>query len=323
MSHLLNVPGLRVGHATDAAARTGTTSVVMDEPSIVGVAVVGGAPGTRETDALSPGGLAPPVDAVVLSGGSAFGLAAADGAQRALAERGRGFAVGPHRVPIVPAAIVFDLTDRPRADYAELGGRSVCAALDGEPDRGEGTLGAGTGATTADLKGGIGSASTRVDEACVGALVVMNAVGSAVAGNGPWFHAAKFEEDGELGGLKAPADADWRSVRTKLDAAPGTSTVVAVVATDATLTQAAATRLARTAHDGIALAVWPAHTLFDGDTIFAVSTARGPEPASPSAAMRIGIAATTCLARACARALYAASASRGDRLPTWHDAHRR
>lgn len=315
MSHILDVTGLRVGHATDNAARTGTTAIVFDQPAICGVAVHGGAPGTRETDALSPVGLGPLVDAVILSGGSAFGLAAADGAMLALERHGRGFAVGRHRVPIVPAAIIFDLSG-PRPDFRALGEAAVQAAF-GAPDRRLGTIGAGTGATTAGLKGGLGSASAKVGAWTVGALVVVNALGSVTAADGPWFRAAPFEMDGEFGGLVVPSVADFRTVRTKL-AATRENTVVALIATDATLTNGEATFLARVAHDGIALSVWPAHTVFDGDTVFAAATARGAAP-DAEASIRLNAAAISCLARAVSRAVYAASSAPGDPLPTWRE----
>ena len=322
MSHILDVPGVAVGHASVPALKTGVSTAVFEAPAVSGVAVHGGAPGTRETDALAPHNLGPPVDAVVLSGGSAFGLAAGDGAMEALSERGRGFQVRNHAIPIVPAAIVFDLGGE-RPDYRALGRASVAAALDGAADRTVGTIGAGTGATTATLKGGLGSASTRVGAATVGALVVVNSVGSTVAANGPWFRAHPFEVDGEFGNMPPPGDADFSSLRAKFgtqtgpgtQTAAGTATVIALVATDATLTLPEATRLAVTAHDGIALAVFPAHTLYDGDTIFAASTGRAPPPASPGEAIALGAAAVTTLARAIARAVHGAVPVEGDPLP--------
>jgi len=178
VNHIADVPGLRVGHASDHAARTGSTVVVFDEPAVCAVDVRGGAPGTRETDALRPGGLSPPVDAVCLSGGSAFGLAAGDGAQRALLARGRGFSVREQRIPIVPAAILFDL-EGPPADFAAFGAAAVEAAFVGS-DTALGTIGAGVNATTAGLKGGIGAALEILPGAAVGALVAVNAVGFLV-----------------------------------------------------------------------------------------------------------------------------------------------
>ena len=310
---ITEVPGILVGQATDRAARTGVTTVLFEAPATVGVAVHGGAPGTRETDALNPTGLAPPVDAICLSGGSAFGLAAADGVQRALYEEGRGYPVGPHRVPIVPGAIVFDLTGPP-ADFAKLGRESLD---DASHEVAEGTVGAGTNATTATVKGGVGSASERVGEAMVGAIVVVNAFGSITAANGPWFRAAPFEREAEFGGLTAPADADWTTLLTKASG-PRANTAIAVVATDATLTGTQATRLAITAHDAYALAIWPAHTLFDGDTVFAASTAGGAA-VEELAFVELCAAATRALTRAIARAAYFATPAEGDRVPTWRE----
>lgn len=320
MNHILDVPGLRVGHANDTKARSGVTTVVMDTAGVCGVAVHGGAPGTRETDALAPHTLGPAVDAVCLSGGSAFGLASADGVQRALAAHGRGFVLGPHKIPIVPGAVVFDLSG-PLADYRSLGEESVAAALDRAPDLSIGTVGAGTNATTATLKGGLGSASTTLScGGTVGAIVVVNAVGSTVADNGPWFRAHPFEKDGEFGGLTPPPEAKWSAVRTKLRAEAGLNTVIAVVATDLTLTRGEATRMAMTAHDGLALAIWPSHTLFDGDTVFALTTAKRPAPASPVAMVDLFAAAASTLARAVARGVNAATAKEGDTMPTWAEA---
>ena len=317
MSHLGDVPGLSIGHAASAGARTGVTAIVFDEPAVCGVSVTGGAPGTRETDALRPGGLNPRIEAVSLSGGSAFGIGAGDGVQRVMHRAGRGFAVGPHRVPIVPGAVVFDLT-APPADFAALGAEAAERALAGTDLR-LGTVGAGTGATTAGLKGGIGSAAERVGDALVGALAVVNAVGSVVAANGPWFRAAPFERNGELSNLGAPPEADFATVDTKLGAVLGGNTIIGIVATDRTLSVAAANRLALSAHDGITLATWPAHTMFDGDTIFAASTGRLPGSDDPLDALALAAAAARAMARAVSRAVYEATPAEGDRYPTWKE----
>ena len=317
MSHILDVPGLKLGHATDRERRTGVSTAVFETPAVAAVAIHGGAPGTRETDALDPSRLSPGVDAICLTGGSAFGLAAADGVMLALAARGRGFPVREHRVPIVPAAVVFDLSGE-RPDFRVLGEASVEAAF-GPPDRTLGTIGAGTNATTATLKGGFGSASETVGAATVGAMVVVNALGSTVALNGPWFRAAPFEVDREFGGLPpAPASADFSGATTKAGEVLRSNTTIALVATDAALTGAEAQRLAVAAHDGLALAIWPAHTVMDGDTVFAASTGRAPAPASLTEAMALHAAAARCLARAVARGVYAATPHPADRMPTWH-----
>lgn len=315
MSHICDVPGLSVGHAQDGERRTGTSVVVAAAGAVAGVSVLGGAPGTRETDALHPSGLGPPVDAVVLSGGSAFGLAAADGAQRVLHQAGRGFPVGEHRVPIVPAAIIFDLSGPP-PDYAALGAAACRAAL-ASADRSEGSVGAGTGARCAGVKGGIGSALESAAGGVVGALVVANAVGSPIAANGPWLRAAPFEVDGEFAAVgPAPADADWRTLHHKLASTARENTTVAVVATDLSLDRGGAHRLALAGQDGFAAALYPSHTLYDGDTVFALATQRAPAPRTPDAWVALSAAATRAVARALARAVLAATPVPGIETPT-------
>jgi L-aminopeptidase/D-esterase-like protein len=288
------------------------------------VHVSGGAPASRETELLMPGNTVERVDAIVLAGGSAFGLAAADGAMSWLAEHGRGFQVGDVRVPIVPAAALFDLTnggDKSRVGrdpllYVSLG-RAACEAAG--DDTALGTIGAGTGATTADLKGGFGWAeSTLVDGSLVAAFVAANALGRVTIGTSPHFRAAPFEQEGEFGGLglPSPTPSDAGSISTKLPAA-GASTTLAAIVTDCELTRTQAKRLAITAHDGLALAIFPAHTPFDGDTVFALSTGARPAPADPHAMVELCAVAAATLARAIARAVYAAEPAAGDRLPTW------
>ncbi|QQA42202.1 P1 family peptidase [Pelagovum pacificum] len=309
---LTDVPGLRVGNAGDVLAKSGVTVVTADKPFVAGVQVMGGAPGTRETDLLAPDKSVSDIDAIVLSGGSAFGLAAAQGVQDALAESGRGLEVGPVRVPIVPAAIIFDLLaggSGERPDYPALGRAAFAEAGD---HFALGSAGAGIGATVAGLKGGLGSASVRVGDATVAALVVVNALGSPVAGESGRFWAAPWELDGEFGGLgvePAPSP-DWPN--TKLG--PLGNTTIAVVATDARLDKAGCTRMATAAHDGMARALVPSHTPMDGDLVFALST--GAVEADP---LRLGHAAAVCLSRAIARGVYEASAADGDPLPTWRD----
>lgn len=305
---LTDVPGLLVGHAgTD---RTGCTVVTSDDPFTAAVHVMGGAPGTRETDLLDPSALVDRVDALVLSGGSAFGLAAAQGVVEALAAAGRGVATRVHPVPIVPAAILFDLYDGPRPDWPNLGATAFAAAA---PDFALGSIGAGTGAAVAGLRGGLGAASVVLsDGTAVGALVAVNAMGAATVGDGPHFWAAPFEEGEEYGGL-GPGPRAPLPHPTKRDLA---ATTLAVVATDATLDKAALRRMAMAAQDGIARAVVPSHTPFDGDLVFAVSTRRRPVP-EPEQAMRIGHAAATCLARAIARGVF--HAAPGGARPSWRE----
>lgn len=324
---MTTLPGLRVGHAADAALKSGVTIFLADEPAVAAVHVSGGAPAGRETDLLRLENTVERVDAIVLSGGSAFGLAAADGVMHWLAAQGRGFAVGDVHVPIVPAACLFDLTNGgdksaltaagAASVYRSLGQRA-CDAARAEADIG--TVGAGTGATIADLKGGFGAVkSVLADGSAVAAYVAVNAVGRATLGSTPHFRAAAFEQDAEFGGLGFPTTipADAAAPITKLNAAPRANTTIAVVATDCALTPAEAKRLAITAHDGLALAIYPAHTPFDGDTVFALATGARPYSKGLGGLMDVCAAGASTLARAVARAVYAAEPATGDQVPTW------
>ena len=315
---ITDVSGLRVGNAGDTGLRSGVTVLTADAPFTAGVHVMGGAPGTRETDLLAPDRAVQQVDALVLSGGSAFGLDAASGVAEGLREMGRGFAVGGHRVPVVPAAILFDLSNGGAQDWTENPYKTLgCLALaNASDDFAIGTEGAGLGATTANLKGGLGAASTRLpDGSIVGALVAVNALGAATVADGPHFWAAPFEIGGEFGGLgPAPRFPDPVSAPTKL-AQPG-HTTIGIIATDAMLTQAQCTRLATAAHDGLARALVPAHTLMDGDAIFAAATGARSAPDIP-AQVRLGHTAACTMARAIARAVHAARPASGDKPPAW------
>ncbi|MDP9265246.1 MAG: P1 family peptidase [Chloroflexota bacterium] len=257
-------PGVRIGHWTDAVGRTGCTVVLPDEAAIGAVDVRGGAPGTRETDVVRLGSLGDQVHAILLTGGSAFGLEAAGGVMRWLDERGIGFAVGPVRVPIVPSAVIFDLLNGdPAARPDAAAGYAACDAASRESA--EGLVGAGTGATVAKLRGrelvvpgGLGVAGARAGEAAVCAVMVANAVGGIY--------------DDEAGEWVAPLPADPRGAPPPI----GASTTIGVVLTDAALTKAQAYRVAVAAHDGIARAVRPAHTERDGDAMFCLSLRRQP-----------------------------------------------
>jgi D-aminopeptidase len=315
---ITDVAGLRVGQAGDHALRSGVSVLVGEAPFVAGVHVMGGAPGTRETDLLAPDRAVQAVDALVLAGGSAFGLDAASGVADGLRAMGRGFAVGEVRVPIVPAAILFDLLNGGdkgwhENPYKALGRAALAAA--GEVFE-IGTAGAGTGATTATLKGGIGSASVVLPSGVtVGALVAVNALGSATVGEGPQFWAAPFEIGKEFGGLgPARACPDPMAAPTKLSLHGHTT--IGIVATDAHLTKAQCTRLAVAAHDGLARALVPSHTLMDGDAIFAAATgARGAPDLTEEVAL--GHAAACVMARAVARGVYAARPMAGDSVPAW------
>lgn len=324
MKNLLSdIAGLKVGNADDAELKSGVTVILCDEPTIASCHVMGGAPGTRETDLLAPEQTVERIDAVVLSGGSAFGLDAASGVTTGLAEAGRGFAVGEALIPIVPAAILFDLVNGgnkkwgAEPPYRRLGR----AALDAVADSfALGSVGAGMGSTTANLKGGLGSASMQLASGVtVAALASVNAVGQATIGNGPHFWAAPFEVGEEFGGLglPSPLPADATALNYKGGANAGENTTISVVATDARLTKMEAKRLAIMAHDGFARALWPSHTPIDGDIVFALSTGSVPFGDDPSAMIELGAAGAACMARAIARGVYEATPAKGDLLPTW------
>ena len=315
---ITDVPGVLVGNASDAAVKTGVTVLTAARPLVASVHVMGGAPGSRETDLLSPENTVGTVDALVLSGGSAFGLDAASGVVEGLRAAGRGFPAAGVRVPIVPAAILFDLANGGAKEwerdlYPDLGRRALGAA---GADFALGTAGAGFGATVAGLKGGLGSASAVLGSGVtVGALVAVNAVGGVCDAAGR-FWAAPFEIGGEFGGRGVPeAGAVPEFPATKL--VPGGHTTIAIVATDAALTKSEAKRMAVAAHDGLARAVVPAHTPLDGDLVFAASTGARPlaDPVRDAAA--IGHAAAVCLSRAIARAVFHARQEPGDLVPSW------
>jgi D-aminopeptidase len=320
---LTDVPGLKVGNAADAKLASGVTTIVFDEPAVASADVRGGAPGTRDIDLLQPDETVERIDAVVLSGGSAFGLDAPTGVQAFLREQGRGFAIGPVVVPIVPGAIVFDLLNGGNKDwgrfppYRDLG---YAAAGNAGLDFALGNTGAGLGATTVNLKGGLGSASaTTRDGAIVGAIVIVNAVGSVTVGDGPHFWAAPFERNGEFGGRGLPHTMPPDALDIRLKGGARENTTIALVATDATLTKAQAKRLATVAHDGLARAIYPVHTPLDGDVVFAASTARRAAP-DLMAFAELGALAANVLSRAVARAVYEASALPfAGALPGWKE----
>ena len=321
---ITDVSGIGVGNAHDARVKTGVTVVLCETPAVASVHVMGGAPGTRETDLLAPEQTVEGIDAVVLAGGSAFGLDAAGAVVNGLAQAGRGFLAVGMRIPLVPAAILFDLANGGDKDwgdappYARLGAEALAAA---GAEFALGSIGAGIGATTVNLKGGLGSASMRLgDGTTVGALVAVNALGQSTIGDGPHFWSAPFEAGTEFGGLGWPAamPPDATRLRHKGQPRPGESTTIGVVATDATLTKAECKRLAIMAHDGFARALWPSHTPYDGDLVFALATGREPRGAGPNL-VAIGAAAAACVSRAIARGIFEATAVAGDRVPTWRE----
>jgi D-aminopeptidase len=300
------------------------TAIVFERPAVASIDVRGGGPGTRETALLDPAQTVEGIDAIAVSGGSAFGLDAASGVQAWLREQGRGFAVRSARVPIVPAAVMFDLLNGGDKNwgryppYRELG--YVAAAAAG-PTFALGSFGAGTGATVVDLKGGLGSASavTR-DGHIVGALAVVNAVGSVVVNGGPWFWAAPYERAGEFGGRGLPFPLPPEALDPRMKGVAGENTTLVVVATDAALSKAQVNRLAVMAQTGFARAIYPVHTPLDGDVVFAAATGRKPLADPLFAVAELGTVAANVVARAIARGVYEAAAlAVPGTLPSWQD----
>jgi D-aminopeptidase len=319
---ITDVQGLRVGNSHSATLRSGCTVLTADRPFTAAVHIMGGAPGTRETDLLAPDKLVQQVDALVLSGGSAFGLDACSGVADALRAIGRGFAVGDQRVPIVPGAILFDLLNGgdkawARNPYFDLGQQAMTNA---RPDFQIGSRGAGYGAMTGYWKGGLGSASVVLPSGfTVGALVAVNALGSVTVNDGPQFWAAPWEMGAEFGGRGiGPAARTAAPLPRKR---MGEATTIAIVATDAILTQAQAQRMATAAHDGMARAIVPSHTPLDGDLVFAAATGTQPMQDPITDSFQIGHAAALCLTRAIARAVHAAQPLPGDLQPAWAAMH--
>lgn len=315
---ITDVPGLRVGNAGDPAMLTGVTVLLPDEPLVAAADIRGGAPGSRETAALEPENLVEEVHAIVLSGGSVFGLDAASEVTTLLARQGMGFRFGPQAwpCPVVPAAILFDLMNGGSKDWgAEPPYRRLAAAAFAAAGRDFriGNAGAGLGAIAGSLKGGLGSASAQWNGFTVGALVAVNSIGSCAdprSGN-LWAHDHALGD--EMGPRQSRPVAEFG--QTKLDvmaeaARPGANTTIAVVATDARLTKAEAKRIAIMAGDGLAIAIRPLHTPFDGDTVFAASTGTRALPENRALALaRIGALAATVLARATGRAVWQASSA--------------
>lgn len=319
---ITDVAGISVGSAHDERVRTGTTVILAEEPAVAALAVAGGGPGTRESDALAPDTLVEAVDAIVLSGGSAYGLAAAEGVVARLGARGRGFALrkaeGVPVTPIVPAAILYDLAnggDKSWGEappYRELGAAAL-DACDASFDLG--AAGAGFGAMAGQEAGGLGSASVRTaDGMTIGALVAVNCFGSVRMPGEKAFWAWPFEHETEFGGQRPPADfsldADnWGEAKLNPAMMEGrANTTIACVATDVALSVAEAQRVAKMALAGMARAIRPVFAPFDGDAVFALSTgklvAEGPRPLLIA---RLGELAANCLARAIARGVHEAA----------------
>lgn len=324
---ITDISGLTVGNAHDENLKSGVTALICDQAYTASVAVHGGGPGTRDTELLSPENTVPGVDALVLSGGSAFGLDAPAGVQAWLRENNRGFAVGPARVPIVPGAILFDLINGGDKDwgkfppYRDLGFQAATSASE---DFEIGTTGAGCGALVAGLKGGLGTASLKLEIGItVAALFAVNALGNPLIGSSAHFHAAHFEKAEEFGGLGLPAgraeDLDALEIKFRANAAPGANTTIGIIATDADLTKSEAKRLAVAAHDGIARAIWPAHTPMDGDLVFTIATGKSGKKPDHAASIDLSAHAASVSARAIARAIYEASPAPRDIFPVYKE----
>lgn len=309
---ITDVTGLRVGHAGDLALASGVTVVIFEEPAIAAADIRGGGAGTRETDLLDPAMTVERIDAIALSGGSAFGLDAACGVQAWLRERGRGFAVRETRVPIVPGAILFDLLnggDKGWSRYPPYREFGYEAAVGAAHDFPLGSVGAGIGATTVNLKGGIGSASARTNSGItIAALAAVNAAGSVTVGDGPHFWAAPYEQGNEFGGVGSPTPMPVHALDPLTKGSAAQNTTLVVVATDAELTKTQAKRLAVMAQDGLARAIYPVHTPLDGDIVFAAATGQNPLSDPLAALASLGALAANVTARAIARAVYEAKA---------------
>ena len=318
---ITDVPGLLIGNAQSENLKSGVTIVYAEKPFLAGVNVMGGAPGTRETNLLDSDKLIQMVDAIVLSGGSAFGLDAASGVTDELRKKNQGFPTPVFPVPIVPSAILYDLNNGGNKNwdinpYRELG---IEAFKNASRTFEIGSAGAGLGATTSNLKGGLGSASVLLDDGyIVSALVAVSSVGSTVMGGSKHFWAAPFELEGEFGnlGISRTYDSKLSGLSTKKPF-KGEATTIGVVATNATLDKAQATRVAIAAQDGIARAIFPSHTPFDGDLLFSISTADLKLNDPTFDTLKIGHAAAQCVARAIARAIYNAEPTDSDTLPCW------
>jgi L-aminopeptidase/D-esterase-like protein len=315
---ITDVPGIKVGNAEDARLRSGVTVIKPDQPAVASVDVRGGGPGTRETEALNSDCLVEVIHAVVLSGGSAYGLDAAGGVMSYLAQQKIGFQLGDAIIPIIPSAILFDLLnggDKNWGDhspYAELAKKAVAAC---SVEFKLGNFGAGLGAVAGGLKGGLGSASfvfqDGKEELTVGAVAAVNAMGSVTMPDSAVMWAAPFEQELELGGQPVPAMAAGYNLDFAFELPLGTNTTIVTVATDAIITKSQARRVAIMAQDGLARAIRPVHSPFDGDSVFVISTGKRPLSDPAAGLAKLGMLAADCVARAIARGVYEAESLGG------------
>ena len=324
---ITDVTGVMVGNSHNEIIKSGVTVFTSDKRFAAAVTVLGGAPGTRETDLLESDKLVEKIDAIVLSGGSAFGLDAATGVVDCLRKENRGHPLKDINIPIVPSAILADLfnggddqwEENPYGNLGKLAFNSISNSFE------IGTIGAGYGATTSNLKGGLGSASIVLDNgAIVGALVAVNPSGSVVTDGSNSFWATPFEIGDEFGGKEFIPPKNifteyHRGDDATKDAFSIDNTTIAIVATDLELSKVELKRISVAAHDGMSRAILPSHTPYDGDLIFAASTGRKKIKIEPSDIYNIGNAAAICLSRAIARGVYEAKSEKNDLLPTWQD----
>jgi L-aminopeptidase/D-esterase-like protein len=323
---ITDLPGLKVGHAHDTTVASGVTVILIEGDNVASGVTRGGAPGARDTALLEPEMMAQAIHAVVLSGGSLFGLDAAGGVVNCLRDRGIGMRIGGTNIPVAVQAITFDLSNGGdkawgrKPPYWDLGWAATEAAAGGAFALG--TVGGGYGVTTATLKGGVGSASCVTPSGfMVGAIVVVNAVGTTTIGDGPHFWAAPYEVGAEFGGRGLPANITADDLRLRMKGGGPPSTTIAFVATDAILTKAEAKRMAHMADDGLARAVRPAHAPMDGDTVIAAGLQRRAMT-HPAHLTEIGMAAGDVLSRAIARGVYEATALPfSNALKAWRDVH--
>tara|TARA_B100000989_G_scaffold2508_1_gene1697 strand:+ start:13331 stop:14341 length:1011 start_codon:yes stop_codon:yes gene_type:complete len=324
---ITDVTGVLVGNSHDEIMKSGVTVFTSEKRFAAAVTVLGGAPGTRETDLLESDKLVEKIDAIVLSGGSAFGLDAATGVVDCLRKENRGYPLKDMHIPIVPSAILADLfnggddqwKENPYRKLGKLAFNSISNSFR------IGTIGAGYGATTSNLKGGLGSASIVLGNgATVGALVAVNPSGSVVTDGSNSFWASPFEIGDEFGGKEFIPPKNifteyHRGDDTRKDNFSIDNTTIAIVATDLELSKVELKRISVAAHDGMSRAILPSHTPYDGDLIFAVSTGRKKIKINPNDIYNIGNAAAICLSRAIARGVYEAKSEKNDLLPTWQD----
>ncbi|NQV80746.1 MAG: P1 family peptidase [Alphaproteobacteria bacterium] len=305
---ITDVDGIRVGNCHDRTIRSGVTVILPDQPCVAAADIRGGAPGTRETDLLDPANTVKTIDALVFSGGSAFGLEAASGATSWLAGQGRGLAVRGVRIPIVPAAVIFDPPIGGPQDWHEdppHRGMAIKACENAGRSVAQGNVGAGMGATAGPLKGGLGTASFLCDDGIqVGALAIANPFGSTVAPGSSTFWAAPYEMAGELGGQLMLGSIGLEAMPYDLPGEEGANTTLVAVATNLRLTRSQAKRVAIMVQDGLARAIRPVHSPFDGDSVFVLATGTISMEVTPPLLATVGLLAADATARAIAKGVY-------------------